>query len=82
MIGDRLVYKEGYNRLEGYGDDLKDIQYKEGNIFDIVKVFRIKNRSIKSLADIFEDSCLDLIWERKKNNDSRRNATETRKINW
>ena len=66
VIGDRLVYKEGYNRLEGYGDDLKDIQYKEGNIFDIVKVFRIKNRSIKSLADIFEDNCLDLIWERKK----------------
>lgn len=66
VIGDRLVYKEGYNRLEGYGDDLKDIQYKEENIFDIVKVFRIKNGSIKSLADIFEDSCLDLIWERKK----------------
>ena len=65
VIADRVVCKEGYNKLEGYGDDLKDIQYKE-KAFDIVKVFRIKNNSVKSLTDLFEDSCLDLIWERKE----------------
>lgn len=65
VIADRVVDELGYNKLEGYGNDLKYIQYKE-NVFDIIKVFRIKNRSVKSLAEIFEDSCLDLIWERKE----------------
>ncbi len=65
VIADRVVDELGYNTLEGYGDDLKDIQCEE-NAFDIVKVFRIKNRSVKSLEEIFEDSCLDLIWERKE----------------
>lgn len=65
VIADRVVDELGYNTLEGYGNDLKYIQYKE-NVFDIIKVFKIKNRSVKSLAEIFEDSCLDLIWERKE----------------
>lgn len=65
VIAYRVVDELGYNKLEGYGNDLKYIQHKE-NAFDIIKVFRIINRSVKSLAEIFEDSCLDLIWERKE----------------
>lgn len=64
VIADRVVDELGYNNLEAYGNDLKYIHIK--NVFDIIKVFRIKNRSVKSLAKIFEDSCLDLIWERKE----------------
>lgn len=65
VIADRVVDELGYNTFERYGDDLKDIRYKE-KAFDIVKAFRIKDNSVKSLAEIFEDSCLDLIWERKE----------------
>lgn len=65
VIGDRVVHKEGYNRLDGYGYTLKDTWCKDKDS-DIVKVFRIKNNSVRSFADLFEDNCLDLIWKRKE----------------
>ena len=55
--------KGGYNRIDGYTDDLKWEYYTGG---DIVKVYRITPESLRRIEDVFIKSNLELIWERKE----------------
>ena len=76
VLGDRAVRETGFNRLEGYADDLTECRYHIKK-YDIDRVFKVKNDCLRNLESLFEDCNLDLIWERKKT--KRMTTEETRK---
>ena len=66
VLAEEVVRKCGYNRIDGYTDDLKcegRTGYTGG---DIVKVYRITPESLRRIEDVFIKSNLELIWERKE----------------
>lgn len=63
VLAGEVVRKGGYNRIDGYTDDLKWEYYTGG---DIVKVYRITPESLRRIEDVFIKSNLELIWERKE----------------
>lgn len=62
VIGDFLVGKDGYARLENYEHNLINRERIDG--MDIVKVYKIKQGY--PFGRIMEDHNLELIWERKE----------------
>lgn len=65
VLGDRVVRKTGFNRLEEYADDLTECKFHNKS-FDIVRVFKARNDCVHKLDALFYDENLELIWERKK----------------
>lgn len=54
VLGEKMINRIGFRRIN------KD------NDYDVVKVYKVKSRRIYSLDGIFNDECLELIWERKE----------------
>lgn len=65
VLGDRVVRKTGFNRLEEYADDLTECRF-HNKLFDIVRVFKARNDCVHALDALFYDGNLELIWERKE----------------
>lgn len=63
VLGNTFFNSKGYNRLDGYSDDLKENEYHMEE-YDVVKVFKIKNNYIGNSKQLFENKNLELIWER------------------
>lgn len=62
VIGNRVLNLRGFNKLSQYENNLTESE--NGEEYDIVKVFKVKNDCVYSLKTIFADSVLELIWER------------------
>lgn len=65
VLGDRVVRKTGFNRLEEYADDLTECRFHNKS-FDIVRVFKARNDCVHTLDALFHGGKLELIWERKE----------------
>ena len=63
VLKDRILYEDGWNSLDDYSDDLREIKYKKTE-YDIVKVFTVKCEKLACIGDIFKDENLELIWQR------------------
>ena len=74
LVGDRALRFGWHNPLSQYEDDLTN---SLGAEYGIEKVFKVKNKRVKSLEEIFDDGNLELIWERKET--KRMTAEEMRK---
>jgi hypothetical protein len=64
VLAGKTVRKGGYNRIDGYTDDLKRESRTGYTGGDIVKVYRITPESLGCIEDVFIKSNLELIWER------------------
>lgn len=65
VLGNRAIRNSGYNSLNGYGDDLTECRYYN-KLYDIVRVFKVRNDCVHKLDALFRDENLELIWERKE----------------
>ena len=65
VLGDRVVRKTGFNRLEEYADDLTECRYHNKS-YDIVRVFKARNDCVHKLDNLFHYENLQVIWERKE----------------
>lgn len=65
VFGDKLINKDGFNRLETYDEYLMDIQY-HNNDYDVMKVFKVNTENVYCLEDILKSDNTELIWERKE----------------
>ena len=63
VYGDKMLTNFGWNSLDDYSDDLREIKYKKTE-YDIVKVFTVKCEKLSCIGEIFKDENLELIWQR------------------
>lgn len=63
ILDNRMVFKDGFNNLCSYKDDLY-LQNRYNSEFDIIKVFKIKNPI--GIDKLFNDEYLELIWEQEE----------------
>ncbi len=62
VIGTQALHLGGHHSLDSYTKDLRDISCNKN--YDIVKVYKTENDCI-TLKSLFEESYLELIWERE-----------------
>lgn len=78
ILDNRMVFKDGFNNLCSYKDDLY-LQNRYNSEFDVIKVFKIKNPI--GIDKLFNDEYLDLIWERKEEKDEIKVGDNVKVIN-
>lgn len=63
LVGDRALCFGRYNALSQYENDLTS---SLGAEYGIEKVFKVKDKCVNSIEEIFDDNNLELVWESKE----------------